>query len=82
MYGITGYKHSEYKNQQIVIKLKKCVEKQDGTSVCRSSSESREWFKQANLLVFAPEHRPLLQEISKPDDPGQELDESVYLYRT
>ena len=40
---------------------------------------SKDWFKEANLLVFTPEHRPLLHEIPKPEESAHDLEENIYM---
>ena len=43
------------------------------------STLSNEWLKKANLLIFTPEHRPLLHEIPKPEESAHDLEENIYM---
>ena len=46
---------------------------------CMKFEDSFEWFKRANLLIFAPEHKPMMHEIQKPEETSLEIDRSIYV---
>ena len=46
---------------------------------CMEFEDTFEWFKRANLLIFTPEHKPMMSEIPKPEEPAHEIDRRIYV---
>jgi len=80
--SVTGNKHSQVRHQQVAVSFVRCTP--SATRLCWNIDETRnsKWFGERSVLVFAPQHRTMMNSLANPDEPTEgQLGESVFVNR-